>query len=797
MQKHLTLKRIFLALFLLLGTGVQASAQHDKLNPPLLWLSAEATPEDSFAAFRGKFSLPAEGMADIQLSGATWYVVWIDGEYFHEGPDRYSAAYPEYQSKKTTLTKGEHLIAVQVHHEGIETRILKAMKPFLTCSVRLQDSEIPIAWTCESLTGYDRTAKRINAELGWMEWADTRKIPANWQAKDFDDRKWKIPVEVKRDLGTFSQSKIGNVKALEITAEVMDQGKLAEIYGYEKDNPSARFFLRDLVCDKFPPQGVWKRYDLGHVMLSRPKFVLDLPAGAIVEFAYCESLRHGRVAPWITLSGSDSHNLDHFVARGGRQEFFPVHPKGGRFVEVHVIAPVSEIKFIEEKFIKRCYYDQLEGDFRCHDELLNKIWRTGIETYKACSEDALVDNPTRERGQWLGDMGIGMQIAATGFSDIRICRRGLAQSAQCARSDGMVAGLCPGGENYLSSFSAQWVTCCLNYYRLTGDQSLLDELYPAAIKNIASFQKYFNEWGIGYDAGWAFIDWGYVPNPEPSDMGLNLHYYLALQSMIRWSELVGEKERIPEYEKLSQHISKIIQTWFAKNTASGQYNWESIGYHRAVLGMLAGFIPAADHPAATAYIKKHILNCFPNNLAAPRLSDPAANNPQLVTPYFSQYAFQLLIEQGEMKFVLDQYRKCWGWALEEDRTTWIEVFDTRWSHCHQWAGSPTWQLSNHVLGLRHRFDLGKNTFDLRLNTGDLESAEGRIPLPGGKIITVKWHKINNMITYEINTPEPISVNIPTEWKASETGDVIVNDKLVLTIPVVAFINTSHDNHGER
>ena len=67
----------------------------------------------------------------------------------------------------------------------------------------------------------------------------------------------------------------------------------------------------------------------------------------------------------------------------------------------------------------------------CSKRRLNTIWNTGIETYKACSEDALIDNPTRERGQWLGDVGIvGMEIGAVGFSDIGIVRRGLVQSAQ-------------------------------------------------------------------------------------------------------------------------------------------------------------------------------------------------------------------------------------------------------------------------------------------------------------------------------------------------------------------------------
>ena len=143
----------------------------------------------------------------------------------------------------------------------------------------------------------------------------------------------------------------------------------------------------------------------------------------------------------------------------------------------------------------------------------------------------------------------------------------------------------------------------------------------------------------------------------------------------------------------------------------------------------------------------------------------------------------MLIEQGEIVFVLDQYRKCWGWALQDGRTTWTEVFDTRWSNCHQWAGSPTWQLSTYVLGLQHRFDQNKNNFDLNLYTGDLERAEGKIPLPDGKIIMVKWQKTNGRIIYEVSTPQPLTINIPAEINASMKGAVSVKEKLVLSIPV--------------
>jgi alpha-L-rhamnosidase len=52
----------------------------------------------------------------------------------------------------------------------------------------------------------------------------------------------------------------------------------------------------------------------------------------------------------------------------------------------------------------------------------------------------------------------------------------------------------------------------------------------------------------------------------------------------------------------------------------------------------------------------------------------------------------------------------------------MEVFDTRWSHCHPWAGCPTWQMSRYLLGLHPRLDRGPGQFDFRLEPGSLARA---------------------------------------------------------------------------
>jgi hypothetical protein len=335
------------------------------------------------------------------------------------------------------------------------------------------------------------------------------------------------------------------------------------------------------------------------------------------------------------------------------------------------------------------------------------------------------------------------------------------QCAQCARKDGLISGLCPGGGAYLTTYAAQWVSACLHYWELTGDRTLLEEVFPAAERNFGAFRNALDKNGLKEELGWGFVDWGYVPNEGESDMAVNLHYYAALRDMVRWCMALDKKDRVEEYTQQVKDMKTLLDAWFAAQRENGHPQWDKIGYHRAVLGLRLGFFAGEEEKDCVAFIKRHMLNCFPNDPDAPRLSDPQAAQPRLITPYFAHYAMPALIARGEMDFVLDQYRKCWGWMLEDDRTTWIEVFDTRWSHCHQWAGCPTWQLTRFALGLTPRFDQGPNTFEWTLKPGSLTHASGRVPIPGkadGATIGVEWNTApDGTLAFTLDTPAPITL----------------------------------------
>ena len=691
--------------------------------PNALWLPGKPKP-DTHVAFRGLVQSSTEGKSEIEILSSCPFQLWLNGILIGEGPIRWANSHPESQIFQASLRAGANIIAIHAHYEGVDTRMMPSMPPFIRCGVH----EAPVIWRCLHLRAFSSQVKRINPQFGWIDWCDTHEIPLGWHQLDFDDKTWESPSEVVSApvslQATDIEVPINRIQQLKASAH----GTFTESFGYDADDPNAQFFLRDLEAHHGSPQGVWRRYDLGVVKLGRPRFVLNLPSGAIVEFALSESLSQGKVSPWITLSAGPSCNLSRFVARGGPQEFEPFTATAGRYMEIHVRADPNQVRFAAESFRIRSYHGDAVGSFAASDPRLTHIWAVGVDTYRACSEDSVIDNPTRERGEWIGDsLTVGLENAASAFTDLRLFNRALHQAAQCAREDGLVAGLCPGTVSYLSTYACHWTSAAWRLYEMTGDRPALESLHRAMERNMQAFSLKLTDKGLTGDLGWAFIDWGYVGSPSESEMGLNLIWTTALKSAIRWCQAL-DKPR-DHHEANLARITSIIQTHISQAFQTKD-PWAFLGLQRAVLALREDLIPKERLSECIAFIKRHYHSCFPNDPFGPNLANPETAQPRLITPFFSHFALSELWKYHEGDFVLDQYRTCWGWALDLGLTTWPEVFDLRWSHCHQWSGCPTWQLSRYVLGISVRQDLGSRTVEFDPSPCALHNANGFVPIPG-------------------------------------------------------------------
>lgn len=719
-----------------------------------MWIEGDPV-RDSHVGLCGMLS---GGPATIQVFASCPFRLYLNGEWIGEGPVRWSKSAPELQEFELPLRTGSNVIGILAHYEGVSTRMMEAMPPFVQCRIHREGQEIAVSWKALRIGGFTPEVKRINPQFGWIDWCDTRGHNLDWLTRGLHETEGSSPKAVSTGVGAPTQTEISFPVARRHSLKPLSHGVLTERFGYDSDEPQAQFFLRDLQAHHGPPQGVWRRYDLGRIRLGRPELELDLPAGSIVEFAYSEYLVEGRVCPWITLSAGPSCNLDRFIARGGMQFFTTSTPKAGRFLEVHVISQPEKVHFIAENFAERSYHGDPEGSFHCSDKRLEQIWHIGVETHRACTEDSVIDNPTRERGEWIGDsLTVGLENASVAYSDLKLIRKGLRQAADCARSDGLVAGLCPGTVSYLSTYACHWVSAAVRYFELTGDLSFIRSLHPSALRNIEVFESKLTDNGLEGDLGWAFIDWGYVGNEGPSDMGLNIIFLTAAKSMVRWDLAVGADSS--HHQQTVERTEAIVHDYLSSHLDKPE-PWKVIGLQRTVLALKAGLIPADKIPDCLHFIKQHYLSCFPNDTFAPHLADPATAQPRLITPFFSHFALSALWQHGEGDFVLNQYRSCWGWALDQGLTTWPEVFDLRWSHCHQWSGCPTWQLIRYVLGISPRQDLGENVFDFQPIPTSVIHATGTLPASGkSQTLSVTYRRSPTQATWEIESKEPFRIRL--------------------------------------
>ena len=727
----------------------------DRASLPAIWIDDQVPPPNTHVAFRGIFHVAKAGVVRLRHVGSAWYRGWVDGEESFEGPLRFSPGFPEFEEVQLTLREGRHVLAVHATFRGTPYhRMHVDASPFVAIDVVDGDGDAAeVAWRALPLEGWLPPLRPVNELLGWAGRLDTRRQPALWQSRVFDDSAWK-PAAMLESFAA-SPATIGRVQSLEVEPTLVAQGPFSERFAHQGDDLDWRFFQRDLGARQFLPTGVYRRYDLGKVRLFRPRVVLDVPAGAIVECAYSEFLVEGRVTPYIL--GGRAMNLDHYVARGGEQVFCPLEPRGGRYLEVHVTAPPDSVRWKSVHAIERTYFPPTQASFATSDPLLGRVWSVGVETLRSCTEDAVTDNPTRERGQWTGDsVNVGLDIAACAYHDLRPLRRALVQAALSAREDGLVAAMSAGFANYIASFAAQWTRACLRFHAITGDIGVLTELAGAALRNAGAFDARLGDGGIDQSMTWNFVDWGYVQPPGPTDLGLNLFAHDSFLALAEWGERIGDERLVARGNALAARLGAILRAW--PGLADGDP--AVLGYHGAALALRFGWTREDRRDRALRGLLDHWRRCFPMQPSEQPLYSPFTEARTVVTPYFAHFVLPLLVDGGMGAEARALIEACWGWMLAQGLTTWAEVFDLRWSHCHHWSGAPTWMLTRHALGLVPAAHRAVGAHDVRLRTMGLPSASGRVPLhsPRGWA-EIGWERDGDAIAWRIKPDVSITLRL--------------------------------------
>lgn len=611
--------------------------------------------------FRKKITLPAFSKADIHISADDYYKLYINGVFVTQGPAPGYPSHYYYNEIDVTnyLILGENTIAVHTYYQGLINRVWVSAdyRHGLVFDLTVDGKcivESDESWKCAEHTGYIACGK-IGYDTAYAENYDAGSPEYDFASPDFDDSGWKNACFRQiTDYTLYPQP----TKQLEIY-DVKPQTLTRTDFGYRID-----FGFEAVGYLTFRASG--KR---GDVLVLRYGEELN-PDGSVRFDMRCNCKYEEK----FTLSGREGDRLSQYDYKAFR--FAEIHVPDSAYVQEDSIAfTVRHYPFREVK--------RYEGG----NQRLAAIYKLCSDTIKYGVQECYVDCPTREKGQYLGDVtiaGIASVVLTDESSMMKKALENFAQSSFICKGLMTVAPASLMQE--IADYSLQFPFQVLWLYRYTGDKAFLEQMYPFVMNIYDYFAAYQNESGLieNVRAKWNMVDWPAnlrddydFPLERPIGSGchnvLNAFYLAMLQHIdeIR-AELgiqpIGARERVREAYIRAFYNEK--QKLFVDGVDSIHAS-----FHSNAIALFAGvWTDEENKRAMIRLIEQKKLTCGGVYMA-----------------FFAGYALKQVGETALMeRLIADD--AAWANMLAEGATTCFETWgkDQKWntSLFHPWASAP-------------------------------------------------------------------------------------------------------------
>jgi len=416
---------------------------------------------------------------------------------------------------------------------------------------------------------------------------------------------------------------------------------------------------------------------------------------------------------------------------------------GFRFVRIDLLEPdtVLELKFARAVFLYRDL--EYRGSFRCSDDRLNRIWRTGAYTVHLNMQDYLWDGIKRDRLVWVGDMHPETMTINAVFDRTDV----LPRSLDLIRDETPL----PQWMNGISSYSIWWVLIHRSWYQQHGDRAYLETQQPYLGDLLDQLLACIGDDGRENLPEGRFLDWPSNANPAAIHAGLHALLILGLDEGAELCEALGDGDRAARCRDGATRLRRYVPDPADSKQA-------------AALMALAGLRPAQDLNQAVM----------------------APGGARGMSTFYGYNVLQARARAGDYQGCLDVIRSYWGGMLDMGATTFWEDFDLAWTEdagridelvpegkkdlhgdfgnycylgyrhslCHGWASGPTAWMSEHVLGIRVE-EPGGGAVRIEPHLGDLDWAEGSYPTPRGLIRVRHEKRPDGRVQSTVELPEGV------------------------------------------
>jgi alpha-L-rhamnosidase len=294
----------------------------------------------------------------------------------------------------------------------------------------------------------------------------------------------------------------------------------------------------------------------------------------------------------------------------------------------------------------------------------------------------------------------------------------------------------------LLDYCLHWIASLNEYYRYTGDITLLKELRGTLEKVLGFFSILAGERGlIGPALNYSlFLDW--APGLDRGNLSctFNLLYVHALRHAAQVGRVIDDSGLANHCTRHANAAADRIIMVFASSRRSLLFEsvdmrtgepGDLVSQHGIALAVIERVLGKRDYDKTGAVFE--VLSDF-----LPPPGADVALGPVRANLFFRGFVHEALVSLGLGQPALDDIRRTWGYMLDQGASTWWERLPLKpsASRCHGWSTHPTTFLSKHVLGLAP-VEPGWKKFSVNPQTFDLSSAKGKVPTPHGEI-EVAW-----------------------------------------------------------
>ncbi|MDQ8051751.1 MAG: alpha-L-rhamnosidase C-terminal domain-containing protein [Pedobacter sp.] len=370
------------------------------------------------------------------------------------------------------------------------------------------------------------------------------------------------------------------------------------------------------------------------------------------------------------------------------------------------------------------------GSFTSSDPELNKIYEVAKYTFHLNTREFFIDGIKRDRWVWSGDAYQSYLMNYYSFFDAATVKRTLL--AQRGK-DPVTAHI-----NTIMDYSFYWFLGIYDYYKFTGDQQFVQEVYPRmkSLMNYIDNRRNKNgllEWMPG---DWIFIDWADKLSKDGEVSFEQLLYARSLETMALCAKLANQQSDAKLYDGLAKALrQKIFALYWnpakqalVHSRINGKQT-ENVTRYANMFGIFFDYFT----PEQKLAVKKNVL-----------LNDKIN---KITTPYMRFYELEALCAMGEQDYVLKEMKSYWGGMLKLGATSFWEEYNPDKkgtehlamygrpfgkSLCHAWGASPIYLLGKYYLGVKP-LTAGYGTYVVNPVLGGLEWMEGTVPTPNGDI----------------------------------------------------------------